>query len=214
MGGRPGSGTSASVEGVTPRDFHPPRSVPPLIRAGCGVVAAANRRGAGAVVSLRADPIRPRRSTGSTARRLAARPLPDQSRLRLPHGSFGPLSPAQLSSLRKLRERFLPDHEKIASTTPTTPVDSQGGSTGATRATVLGSVERAERNRELALLVVSPDVQDVPLRDFRSLDRAIEAGRSAARAALDEGGRDALLTAVSAPVAHGWPVERRSRLSP
>jgi NTE family protein len=69
------------------------------------------------------------------------------------------------------------------------------------RATVLGSVERAERNRELALLVVSPDVQDVPLRDFRSLDRAIEAGRTAARAALDNGGRDAILTAVGAPVA-------------
>ena len=47
------------------------------------------------------------------------------------------------------------------------------------RATVLGSVERAERNRDLALLVVTPDVQDVPLRDFGALDRAIEAGRSA-----------------------------------
>jgi NTE family protein len=68
------------------------------------------------------------------------------------------------------------------------------------RATVLGSVERAERNRELALLVVSPDMQDVPLRDFRSLDRAIETGRAAARAALDNGGRDAILTAVGAPV--------------
>src|SRR4029453_5726390 len=43
------------------------------------------------------------------------------------------------------------------------------------RATVLGSVERAERNRELALLVVAPDMQDVPLRDFRSLDRAMDA---------------------------------------
>jgi NTE family protein len=69
------------------------------------------------------------------------------------------------------------------------------------RATVLGSVERAERNRELALLVVSPDAQDVPLRDFRLLDRAIEAGRAAARSALDNGGRDAILTAVGAPVA-------------
>jgi NTE family protein len=69
------------------------------------------------------------------------------------------------------------------------------------RATVLGSVERAERNRELALLVVSPDVRDVPLRDFRSLDRAIEAGRVATRKALDNGGRDAILAAVGAPVA-------------
>jgi len=68
------------------------------------------------------------------------------------------------------------------------------------RATVLGSVERAERNRELALLVVTPDVQDVPLRDFRSLDRAIEAGRVAARRALDEGGADAIRAAVDAPV--------------
>ena len=67
------------------------------------------------------------------------------------------------------------------------------------RATVLGSVERAERNRELALLVISPDVQDVPLRDFRSLDRAVEAGRAAARQALDAGGRDTILAAVQAP---------------
>jgi predicted acylesterase/phospholipase RssA len=68
------------------------------------------------------------------------------------------------------------------------------------RATVLGSVERAERNRALALLVVSPDVQDVPLRDFRSLDRAIEAGRTAARKVLDGGGREAILAAVTTPV--------------
>ncbi len=69
------------------------------------------------------------------------------------------------------------------------------------RATVLGSVERAERNRALALLVVTPDVQDVPLRDFRSLDRAVEAGRAAARRALDAGGRETILAAVGAPVA-------------
>ena len=68
------------------------------------------------------------------------------------------------------------------------------------RATVLGSVERAERNRELALLVIAPDVQDIPLRDFRSLDRAIEAGRAATRAALDAGARDEILAAVTAPV--------------
>jgi predicted acylesterase/phospholipase RssA len=69
------------------------------------------------------------------------------------------------------------------------------------RATVLGSVERAERNRDLALLVLSPEVQDIPLRDFGALDRAIEAGRAATRRALDEGGRDAILAAVGAPVA-------------
>jgi predicted acylesterase/phospholipase RssA len=68
------------------------------------------------------------------------------------------------------------------------------------RATVLGSVERAERNRALALLVIAPEVQDVPLRDFRSLDRAIEAGRAAARAALDAGGRNAIRAALAAPV--------------
>jgi hypothetical protein len=50
------------------------------------------------------------------------------------------------------------------------------------------------------LLVVAPDVADVPLRDFRSLDRAIEAGRAAARAALDAGGRNAIRAALAAPV--------------
>ena len=68
------------------------------------------------------------------------------------------------------------------------------------RATVLGSVERAERNRELALLVVTPEVQDIPLRDFRSLDRAVERGREAARRALDEGGAAVIRAAVAAPV--------------
>jgi NTE family protein len=68
------------------------------------------------------------------------------------------------------------------------------------RATVLGSVERAERNRDLALLVIAPEAQDIPLRDFRALDRAIEAGRAAARGALDAGGRDAIVGAVTAPV--------------
>jgi predicted acylesterase/phospholipase RssA len=69
------------------------------------------------------------------------------------------------------------------------------------RATVLGSVERAERNRELALLVIAPEVQDIPLRDFRALDRAIEAGREAARRTLDGPGRDAIFTALGAPIA-------------
>jgi NTE family protein len=69
------------------------------------------------------------------------------------------------------------------------------------RATVLGSVERAERNRDLALLVLSPEVQDIPLRDFGALDRAIDAGRAATRRALDDGGRDAILAAVASPVA-------------
>jgi NTE family protein len=55
-----------------------------------------------------------------------------------------------------------------------------------TRATVLGSVERAERNRALAALVISPDVQDVGLREFAALDRAVTAGRAAAEKALAE----------------------------
>ena len=53
-----------------------------------------------------------------------------------------------------------------------------------TRATVLGSVERAERNRSLAALVISPEVQDVGLREFSALDRTVVAGRAAAEAAL------------------------------
>jgi predicted acylesterase/phospholipase RssA/CRP-like cAMP-binding protein len=69
------------------------------------------------------------------------------------------------------------------------------------RATVLGSVERAERNRDLALLVITPDAQGIPLRDFRSLDRAIEAGRAATRLALDAGGREEIVGAVTAPIA-------------
>ena len=68
------------------------------------------------------------------------------------------------------------------------------------RATVLGSVERAEQNRALALLVIAPETQDIALRDFRSLDRAVEAGRAAARRALDEGAADTIRAAVAAPV--------------
>jgi NTE family protein len=55
------------------------------------------------------------------------------------------------------------------------------------RATVLGSVERAERNRALARLVIAPDVQDVALREWSALDRAVEAGRRAAEESLAEG---------------------------
>ena len=69
------------------------------------------------------------------------------------------------------------------------------------RATVLGSVERAERNRDLALLVITPDAQDIPLRDFRALDRAIEAGRAATRLALDAGAGEEIIAATTAPVA-------------
>lgn len=60
------------------------------------------------------------------------------------------------------------------------------------RATVLGSVERARVNRPLAQLVITPDVQDLALRDFRGAGRAIEAGRRAAEEALAQGGAAAL----------------------
>ena len=48
------------------------------------------------------------------------------------------------------------------------------------RATVLGSVERAERNRALALLLVTPDVEADQAPHWSALDEAVEAGRVAA----------------------------------
>lgn len=66
------------------------------------------------------------------------------------------------------------------------------------RATVLGSVERAERNRLLADLVVTPDVQDVALREFSALDRASAAGYEAAAAALARGGAEHLSNLLEA----------------
>ena len=65
-----------------------------------------------------------------------------------------------------------------------------------TRATVLGSAERTERNRRLATLVINPEAQDIGLREFKALDRAIEAGYEAAGATLTAGGTDALLSAL------------------
>lgn len=57
------------------------------------------------------------------------------------------------------------------------------------RATVLGSAERSARNRPLASLTIEPPVQQIALREFSQLDRAIEAGHVAAEAALAaEGG--------------------------
>jgi predicted acylesterase/phospholipase RssA len=60
------------------------------------------------------------------------------------------------------------------------------------RATVLGSVERAERNRKLADLVVTPDVQHVALREFSALDRAADVGYEAMRSSLAAGGAELL----------------------
>ena len=59
------------------------------------------------------------------------------------------------------------------------------------RATVLGSVGRAEVNRELADLLITPDVQDISLRGFKHLERAVDAGRRAAEEALAAGGKKA-----------------------
>jgi NTE family protein len=78
--------------------------------------------------------------------------------------------------------------ELDASVAPTVPSIMETLS----RATVLGSVERAEHNRRLADLVVQPDVQDVALREFSALDRAAAAGRDAMLAALDAGGAEAI----------------------
>jgi predicted acylesterase/phospholipase RssA len=65
------------------------------------------------------------------------------------------------------------------------------------RATVLGSVERAESNRALARIVITPDVEEITLRDFRRLDRAVEAGRRAAEEALGARAKDELLAALA-----------------
>jgi predicted acylesterase/phospholipase RssA len=66
------------------------------------------------------------------------------------------------------------------------------------RATVLGSVERAERNRRLADVVVTPDVQDVALREFSALDRTAAAGRVAMSEVLEAGAADRLRALLSA----------------
>ncbi|HJR95612.1 MAG TPA: patatin-like phospholipase family protein [Gaiellaceae bacterium] len=68
------------------------------------------------------------------------------------------------------------------------------------RATVLGSVERAERNRKLADLVVTPDVQDVALREFSALERAASAGHAAMLAALEACGAEKLREKLETPV--------------
>lgn len=68
------------------------------------------------------------------------------------------------------------------------------------RATVLGSVERAEHNRSLAQLLIAPDVQDVALREWGGLDRAIAAGRRAAEASLAGRGLAELRAALEAGV--------------
>ena len=53
------------------------------------------------------------------------------------------------------------------------------------RTTVLGSWQTVERNKTLAEVVISPEIADAGLLDFRQLDRMIDAGRRAAEAALE-----------------------------
>ena len=54
------------------------------------------------------------------------------------------------------------------------------------RTTVLGSCGLAEQNRRLADLVIAPDVTGIPMFGFDRLDRAVAAGRAAARRALQD----------------------------
>jgi NTE family protein len=68
------------------------------------------------------------------------------------------------------------------------------------RATVLGSAERAEWNRRLADLVVTPDVQDIALREFSALERGVSAGRDAMRSALEAGAAAHLRDRLDAPL--------------
>ncbi|HEX5800188.1 MAG TPA: patatin-like phospholipase family protein [Gaiellaceae bacterium] len=68
------------------------------------------------------------------------------------------------------------------------------------RASVLGSVERAERNRALALVLVTPEVQAIGLREWAALDTAVAAGRRATTAALESGGAEKLRAALDAQV--------------
>ncbi len=67
------------------------------------------------------------------------------------------------------------------------------------RATVLGSVERSERNRRLAVLTITPDVQSIGLREFGRLRQAVEAGRRAAESALEDGGAETLRALLLRP---------------
>ncbi|MFO7571115.1 MAG: patatin-like phospholipase family protein [Gaiellaceae bacterium] len=60
------------------------------------------------------------------------------------------------------------------------------------RATVLGSVSRAESNRPLCDVLIAPDVQSVPLRGFRRLHEAVDAGRRAAEDALAAGAKETI----------------------
>ena len=84
------------------------------------------------------------------------------------------------------------------------PADGEPGLPSITetlaRATVLGSVERAERNRTLARLLVTPEVQSIGLREWSAIDAAVEAGRRATIEALEAGGEEDLRALLDARV--------------
>src|SRR5699024_6765402 len=52
------------------------------------------------------------------------------------------------------------------------------------RVTVLGSWDRARRNRELAEWIVTPELEGVGMLDFRRLPELVERGRAAGRGLL------------------------------
>jgi predicted acylesterase/phospholipase RssA len=54
------------------------------------------------------------------------------------------------------------------------------------RATALGSWRAAERVRTRADVVIAPDLSGTGMFDFKRMDAIVEAGREAARAALEE----------------------------
>jgi hypothetical protein len=54
-----------------------------------------------------------------------------------------------------------------------------------------------------------PQVQDIALRDFRGLDRAVDAGRRAAEEALAAGAKDELLATRAPPTAVSSAVATR-----
>lgn len=68
-------------------------------------------------------------------------------------------------------------------------------------ATVLGSVERAERNSLLADVVVTPDAQSIGLRELGAIERAVALGRAAAADALAAGAAERLEALLRARLA-------------
>ena len=54
-----------------------------------------------------------------------------------------------------------------------------------TRTSVMGSWLTATQQRELADLVIAPDVAGTGLMEFAAIDKLVDRGRAAARAALD-----------------------------